>query len=134
MIEHLIIDVLEADATLDTLLGSSSSDTKIYPDAAPQDTALPYIVYSVGLGILDETLDEDKIDFDIYSDSRITVASIRDRIKALLDLQDGIQDSITDTVYKVYYSKLTGGNSVIDTENNYYMMQMSFNIKYKKIT
>ena len=46
MIEQDIITFLKADATLDTLLSSSGSNSKIYPNSVPINMTQPYIIYT----------------------------------------------------------------------------------------
>jgi len=135
--QYDIITYLESDATLDTLLSSSANDSKIYPEIAPQDSSLPYIVYSVSDGVLDEILDEIRITFRIYSTTKSEAVNIANRLKSLLDKQDEIQNSFSSTDYWYYYSKIAYHESLIDNVDKdklIYIQVMIFNIKYKRKT
>lgn len=133
MIEFDVCTYLEADTTLISLLSITASDPKIYPLQAPQDSVYPYIVYNWGVGMEDELLDEDRIQLIIKSDSYETVTNIRERLKAILDLQDTIQDTtLTSTDYFIYFSKLTNGDMIYDNEQNLYLINLFFNVKFKK--
>lgn len=131
MIEKEIIDYLESDSTLDILLNSSVSDTKIYPIIPRKIPTPPYILYKVGIGELDETLDEDRIQIDIAATTIELARSIRNRIKILLDKQDRIQDYILSDNNIIYYSKLTSGDEMYLSERQLWIVVMYFNIKYK---
>ncbi len=131
MIEYDVVNYLCADTTLQNLLSGSASDVKIYPDKAPQNSTEPYIVYFSGIGMLDEILDEDRIQFKIYSSNKKICTDIRNRLKKILDKQDGIQGLISSTDYIIFYSKLTAGDSSIESELNNYEIPMFFNIKFK---
>lgn len=132
MVEFDIYAYLIADATLDTLLSVTATDTKIYPLKSFQGATGPYITYSNAVGGIDETLDIDRIELHIVSDNKATVNSIRDRIKTLLDLNDMI--NISSDTYWIYYSKLVAGDSLIDEVTDDFIEIMIFEIEYKKKT
>lgn len=114
MLEFDIYAYLIADGTLDTLLGSSATDSKIYPVRAPQGSKYPYITYDVsGYGDVEEYVHNERITFKIVSKSYTTAKNIRDRIRVLLDLQDLI--NITSANYRIEHSKLVGGMDLEDT-------------------
>lgn len=138
MIEQDILTILKADSTLDTLLGSSANDSKIYPltmvQAGESDTkgrTVPYVVYANSIGSPDEIIDEDAMEFTIVDDSMLVVQNIRNRMKTLLDKQDGIQPVVSSD-YWIYYSKLVNGSDGYNLELKYYYTTMVFAIKYKK--
>lgn len=136
MIESDILTILEADTTLDTLLSAVAGDSKIYPVKVMQigegETLCqpPYILYQNAIGMEDEILDEDRLQFTIVAETMLEVQNIRNRIKVLLDKQDGIQP-VTSSIYWIYYSKLVDGGDSIDTDLGYFTMTMTFVIKYK---
>ena len=136
MIEGDILTILEADTTLDTLLSAVSGDSKIYPVRIMQvgegETLCqpPYILYQNAIGMEDEILDEDRIQFTIVAVTMLEVRNIRNRIKVLLDKQDEIQP-VTSSTYWIYYSKLVDGGDGVEADLGYFTTTMTFVIKYK---
>jgi len=137
MIEYDLIDYLKKDIILKNLIGATASDFKMYAVRAPQNTVVPFIVYDSVVGGLDETLDEDRIQLTIVGDiigsngAKKKATDIRDRLKTILDLQDKIY--IPSLNYKIYYSKLTSSDEIVDDNTDRFIEVMHFNIKYKTI-
>ena len=136
MIEYDLIDYLESDSTLMTLLGVSGDDKKIYPNKPPTEPTLPYILYFWGSGDeTDELLDEDRIQLTIRAATKSAVETIRDRVKLLLDKQDEIQTTTFttgSTAYHIYYCKYTGGDSLWEPVTEVWNSILFFNVKFKK--
>ena len=136
MIEYDMINYLESDATLMTLLGVTGDDKKIYPDKPPTRSVIPYILYFWGVGDQgDEILDEDRIQLTMRANTKQVATNIRDRLKVLLDKQDEIQDTTFhsgSTLYYIYYCRITGGSGFWDSVPEIYNIIMFFNVKYKK--
>ena len=135
MIEYDLITYIEADATLDTLLGSTGSDTKIYPSKPPTGVTSPYILYFWGVGDQEEMLDEDRIQLTDRASKQLAATNIRDRLKILLDKQDRIQDvtfATASTTYHIYYCRFTGGDGFWEPEMEVWNSVLFFNIKYRK--
>ena len=110
MIELDVIAYLKNDDTLDTLLSSSGSDSKIYPVQIPQGATEPYIIYTTpAIGSLEENLKEISMSFNCTSQSYSTAKTIRDRVDFLLDQQDRIQKLITSISYFIFWAKQVGG-------------------------
>jgi len=121
MIELDVIAYLKADATLNTLLGSTATDSKIYPLQCPQRTSVPYIVYNTPSdGGLMEYINELSMSFDCISDDYTEAKDIKDRIMTLLDREDSIRDLISSADYWFYWCKKTGGTSFKEPELNYF--------------
>lgn len=135
MIEFDMVNYLESDATLDTLLGSSGSDTKIYPNIPKPQPILPYILYFGGTGdMTDEILDEDRVQLTIRSDSLAEAYPVRNRLKVLLNREDEIQSTIFNTGstdFIIYNSRYTGGDTLYNPETQEWEITMFFNIIYK---
>jgi hypothetical protein len=122
---------LKNDSTLATLLGGTSADPRIYPDAAPDGKSAPYIVYAVNDdGDTDELLDHQTIDISMYASTPEANFSIAERLKALLDKQDQI--SISSTNYRIHWCKLVGGNSIYEPDARLYHRVASYAIRYHK--
>jgi hypothetical protein len=135
MIEFEVIDYLLTDATLKTLISWSAGDPKIYPIQAREDAAVPYLIFDCSVGAaIDELIDEDRIQITIVEKDLANAVAIRNRIKVLLDKQDEIQDTTLHTGssnYYIYWSKLTGGTQIQETELDNINIMMYFNIKFK---
>lgn len=132
MIEYDFITYLESDAILQTYLGSSANDRRMYPLLGNPEISAPYIIFSTAVGTLDENLDEDRLEIKINAGlSKALQANIRDRIKKLLDKQDEIQGIVTSLTYWIYYCKLTASMEYIDKDTNEYIEILYFNIKYR---
>jgi hypothetical protein len=130
----MILDVLtylKADTTLDTLLGATGSNSKIYPDQAPQGAILPYITYEFSDdGTLEENLLEATISFECVAEEYMDVLAIRDRVNALLDKQDLIRNFITSINYWFYWCKNVRGEDSKDPKQNNFHKIVTFNFKY----
>ena len=111
MIEKDVVDYLTNDSALDTLLGASGSDSKMYPVQLPLNkVSEPYIIFTTNaMGGFEENLLEVSMSFNCMDSNYLVAKSIRDRIHLLLDRQDQIQKLITSTDYYIYWCKQTGG-------------------------
>ena len=119
MIELDVVNYLKNDAQLDTLLGSSGSDSKIYPIQKPITGLVPYIIYSVvDEGTTDENMLSMTISFECVDDNYSDLISLTNRMFELLDNQDQI--NIPSTDYYIYWSKVVGGGETKDAEFNYF--------------
>lgn len=142
MIEQDVIAHLKADATLDTLLGATGSDSKIYPDTATQMDQLtpPFIAYSVEPvgSFFEKLIDEDSFVFRVvttlYDDGR----AILDRLKFLLEINDGLRvgvnppTSISSATFYIYSGIISGGAELYDTDTRRFIRSVYFNFTYKK--
>lgn len=134
MIEYDVVNYLENDDTLDTLLSVGASDTKIYPVQFPHGASLPFIIYNItSEGTLLENVKEITISFDCISDRYSTAKSIKDRLNKLLDLEDKIRNAITSTSYWFYWAKRNGGTQFKEPETNYFHNVALFDFKYAEI-
>jgi hypothetical protein len=134
MIENDLMRYLATDATLATLLGAVSGDNKIYPAFGTQQADEPFLLVSATVGTLDEILDEDRLSIKIIAKRALTVQQIRDRIKVLLDKQDGIQAALYaySTTYFIYYCKLAGSSEpYFDDIVGEWIDNIFFAVKYK---
>lgn len=133
MIQLDLIAYLKSDATLDGLLGSSSSDSKIYPDqvAEGKSAAPPYIIYAVASDLRrNEVLKEVTINFNCVAESHLAARALRNRLLQLLDHDDRV--SISSSTYYIYSCRLSGGTSFVDTEVGYFHNVASFTIIYEQ--
>ena len=135
-IEDVFFKYLSADTVLSGLLGASGSDPKIYPIIAQEGASAPHIVYiRMGEGSLDEILDNLRIAIKITVGSYgfDTASSIRDRVKALLDLQSNtmpIQAFSTD--YYIDWCKQNGGMDEVDNETKEVIKILNFDVIFRK--
>lgn len=135
MIELDVIAYLKNDDTLDTLLGSSAGDSKIYPVQMPQGATEPFIVYTTNaIGSVEENLKEISMSFNCIDSSYVTAKSIRDRVSFLLDQQDQIQSLITSTSYYVYWAKQVGGSVFKVPELDLFHNAIIFDFKYNELS
>ena len=137
MIELDIIAHLKADPTLDGLLVSSGTDSKIYPIQASADVVIPFMVYEVsspatGFNIIEE----DTIQFNIFSDVYKTCGDIADQLKKLLCISDEFRTmgstSIASATYYIYSGVANGSSEFKDPDTNFYCKVISFSFKYKR--
>jgi hypothetical protein len=113
MVEIDFYYLLKDDTTLKTLLGSSASDSRIYPIQSPEGATTPFIVYKViDNTTLDENILQAVIQFDCISDSYDTAKSIRDRVQELIDVHN-------DITYSIPYGYFDYKHATIDTSYNY---------------
>jgi hypothetical protein len=127
-IESKFYAYLAADSALLALLGGTA---KIYPLRNTAGTAAPYIVYQLAAeGGSDELLDECRIVVKIVTDNYDydTANSIRDRVNALLDLQDGIQSKIDG----VKWCKKNGGGDLDDPDTQQVIKVVNFDVRFLK--
>ena len=130
-IEWDLLTKLKADPTLDTLLGVTGANPKIYPLHAPQGVATPYILYRIDdTGDQDEILDAVRVEFRAVSESFKTAGDIKDQLIELLDKEDAIVVSSSD--YYIYTGKLTGHDDLWVSETKRYERLTFFNFKYLK--
>lgn len=119
-----VISYLKSDSSLDSLLGASSSDSKIYPLNAPQGATDPFIVYGLfDEGTEQEILKEFTMFFNIYSQEYDTVKDIAIRLKDLLNVQDGLNYAIPSSNYIFRWSKLTSSTDNQDEEGTKYFFR-----------
>ncbi len=107
-----IVAVLKADATLQSLLGSSPM--KLYYNRPRKGLALPCVTYSILFDTPDVTMDQYgdftvEVQIDVWSTSIDTAEAIHEAVtKALWD-QPG---SLTSTNYRVRRVRRTGGGTI----------------------
>ena len=134
MIELDVIAYLKSDATLDTLLGSTAIDSKIYPLQAPQRASVPYIVYNTPAdGSIIENINELSMSFDCISDDYIEAKDIKDRLVTLLDRENAIRDLIPSANYWFYWCKKVGGSSFKEPELNYFHRVAIFDFLWNEL-
>jgi hypothetical protein len=127
-IEQSIYAYISTDATLLALLGGTA---KIYPLKNTSGAAAPYIIYQLAAeGGAEELIDECRIVVKVVVDAYdyATAIAIRDRVNALLDLQDGIQSVIDG----VLWCKKNGGGDLEDTDTEQVIKVVNFDLKYKR--
>ena len=134
MIELDVIAYLKADATLDTLLGPTAIDSKIYPLQAPQRASVPYIVYNTPAdGSIIENINELSMSFDCISDDYIEAKDIKDRLVTLLDRENAIRDLIPSANYWFYWCKKVGGSSFKEPELDYFHRVAIFDFLWNEL-
>jgi len=134
VIERDVRTYLEADGTLDTLLGAASGDSKIYAVRAPQLAIVPFITITALVGGIDETIDEDIIQLKVVASTVLSLQNIRDRLKVLLDIANTAQTSITSATFRIYWSRFTGSSGTYqDPDTQEYIEVFTYSMKYKKV-
>lgn len=129
-----IYGYLAADATLKTLLGATSTDSRIYPDDAPENKRAPYIVYHVSRdGEADEMMKKASLRILIFSSTALLARNLGDRIIDMLDVQDDIQGMVPSSTWRYLYSKHTDGNSAYNSDTELYAKELVFNIMAVKL-
>lgn len=121
MIITEILNILNIDNTLSTLLGATASDTKIYPfSTAKMDNSITYIVTP----ILDEDVKRtDRVEIHIVSKDLSNAHAIDNRVRTLLktlgDTPNGnflqvsingggsLEDIATETYHLITYYYIT---------------------------
>ncbi len=138
MIELDIVSHLKDSAALDTLLGSSAANSKIFPIQAPQGTVVPFVVYEVSTDAYtyDVAIDEDTIQFNIFDDDYVDCRLIAEQLKKLLGISDslrvGVSTSISSTTYYIYNGIDAGGSNFKDPDTDLFVRVISFSFKYKR--
>jgi hypothetical protein len=133
MIELDVVDYLNDDTQLDSLLSVGVSDSKIYPIQKPLSGTIPYIVYTVtDEGTIDENLLYMTISFECVDDSYDDLLEITDRMYELLDSQDSAQNLITSTNYYIYWDKVISGHETKDIEFNYFHKTLDIRFIYHR--
>jgi len=108
--EAAIYGILSADATLTALLASTTS---IYPEAAPQDSANPCIVYSESTPEFSDNkdsksmLDINIIQVDVYAATVASRNAIGARVDYLLNRYSGTINSVNVQSVQLIYSYKT---------------------------
>jgi PKD repeat protein len=133
-IEFDIYKYLKADTTLDTLLGSTATQEKIFPIRSNQGITNPCIVYTFdGEGGVDEILDSGTLTLRIITNQNDykKACQIRDRLGILLDKQDSI--SITSSDFYIYWCKKNGGSEYDDPDTKELIKVVNYDLKFQKI-
>lgn len=106
MISQAIYGILSVDSVL-----SQSISTRIYPNRAVQNSAMPYIVYNIVSKVPTDTksggtgFDKYRVQIDIVDDSYTDVETIAARVRVCLDRQSGYIDSFY--IYTMVYENET---------------------------
>lgn len=131
MILEDIYDHLIADASLNTLLESDISDSKIYPQIAKENADTPFIVYRSANpgGTNDEVISEELVTLIITADNFETIVDITETLTTLLDLKETAE--ISSSNYQIYYSKKIGGSDFSDEFHNF-NRSLTFLVKFRK--
>lgn len=131
MIDQEVISYLNNDSALTALLGASAGDPKIYPLESQQGSSSPYVIYNVPSdGGIEENIKEISMSFDVVDSSYIIAENIRNRISALLDLQDQINNSISSTAYLYFTCKRVGGTEFKEQDLDLFHRVSIFDFKY----
>lgn len=140
MIEQDVYTHLKGDATLDTLLSASGSDSKIYPETAKirQQASTPFIVYSTVPLDPDEILDGERIEFSIIDTDINNVKDIELRVKFLLEIKDDYRvgvsppTEIPSSIFYIYDVNLSGGTQFPDPDTKRFIRVVIYNFLFKK--
>lgn len=122
-------DMLKADSALQTKLGGSPTDYKIYNSVAPQEAALPYLTFGLLTdspgGVMQNLGRREEMTFyiNVFSDTSIEHAmEIADLVKAAMD-----DCSLTITGYtNMVCMREFVGAVIPDTLNNIYQIPMRY--------
>lgn len=140
MIEQDVYNHLKADATLDTLLGATGSDSKIYPETAKQlqQSKSPFIVYSVSPLKTDEVLDGDRIEFKVVDTDINNIKNIEIRLKFLLSIKDDYRvgvnppTEITSASFYIYDVVISTGTQFPDPDTKRFIRVVIYNFLFKQ--
>lgn len=128
-----VISYLSSDTQLTTLLGANG-DTKLFPIQSPIGSTAPFIVYNTpDDGTFVDNILEKTMFFDCIDSEWIDSNNIKERVSILLNLEDKIRNSIPSSKYKLYWCKLVGGTSFIDTDTKLVHDVVLFNLKYARL-
>ena len=120
--------LLSTDAGISALVG-----TNIYPDAAPQGTANPCIIYqdttSAPTNTKDgsSTLDVFRFQLDCYAGSRKAAGELNEAIRTALDRQSGTIQSVE--VDKIIYES---ESAFYDPESVSFRVMSDYRIRIKR--
>lgn len=118
MIELDVVSYLIADSELDTLLGATGADSKIYAIQKPLKSSMPYIIYNnPAEGSVVENLEDVTISFNCVDTNYIIVRNIMVRLDELLNKESDITTLISSSSYYIYWCKRTGGSTFVDPES-----------------
>ncbi len=140
MIEQDVYNHLKADATLDGLLSSSGSDSKIYPETAKQlqQAKTPFITYSVAPLKVDSILDGERIELKIIDTDVSNIKDIELRLKFLLEINDTYRvglnppTEISSAVFNIYDGVLSSGTQFPDPDTSRFIRVAIYNFLFKK--
>ena len=138
MIEQDIYTHLKNDATLQTLLSGSATDSKMYPIQATQGATAPFIVFEPNSPPLAYTdiVETDEIQFNIFSETYLEAHNIEVQIKKLLSISDelmiGASTSISSSTYYIYSGIVSGSDAYRDDETELYIRTTTFSFLYKR--
>lgn len=127
-----IINYLDNNTELQSLLNATSIDSKIYPNQSVQRREYPYVIYTISSqGSLDENINESTVNFNCISNIFSEAEAISNKIKELLDVQDKIRNVLNDSDSNYYYwSKHNGGTDYKEKEQNIFHVVSIFEFKY----
>lgn len=137
MIAETVVTFLATDNTLRTLLGATDTNNKYYPEIPQKQPTLPYVTFTWTAGaMVDEHVDEDRIQFIIHGSTAKNAMQIANRIKVLLDKKDGIQDNLhdSDSNYYIAYCKHSGADALYEPIRHEYQIILFFEVGYHSKT
>jgi len=127
-----LIAYLEADATLQTILGGGNGNTRIFEQRLPKGDLTPCIYYSITNDGGEEILDSVTVNFNAVAESYTTARNIADRLTALLDRQYKV--TIPSSTFKIFYGKKVGGTDAWVPERDHHEMPRLFLFKFIRQT
>jgi len=128
------LEVIKADATMQTLLKNSSANRKIFPNSLTKKhyETTPAILYRFETtGSADDLLESGVIEFVVLAKEYDDGDAIAKRIIEIFDLQDGVE--IPSTYYHIYYGKHVGGNDQQEATTGNFALTRLFQFKFKRI-
>jgi len=131
MIDLDVIAYLKADSDLDTLLGSTASNAKMYPNYVPENETLPYIAYYTNsVSFQGIVVNECSMTFDCMASTYKSAGIIADRLIVLLSKQDQIE--ISSDTFRIFFCGSSGGADDYQDELGVYSRSVNFNFKYRR--
>jgi hypothetical protein len=126
-----LITILGGDATLQTLLGGSISDTRIYPAISDQSETFPCITYQEtggGFRTTPSNVQDITVDLIIYSkDNKDAVEAIFSRVNALLNYYKQVS-----SYPRIVYAKLVYSADDNDTDRRLFAKVARYQIWSKQ--
>jgi len=121
-----IFEILSTDPALVTLLGGKD----IFPSEAPQETALPYIVYNniqvtpSHTKTSTSTLDVVRMQIDVFAKRYSEVQAIEERVRVLLDYFEGTVNGVNiDSIW------FHDANEILEDELNLKHTAVDYNVR-----
>ena len=130
IIGDAIYNILSNAAPLTALVG-----TKIYPVSAPQTTAFPFVVYSIGGGnVTDQKdgsspIDDNGLEIDCYAKSYRDAHGVANAIRTALDDYSGTAAGIV--IRRIYINAPSNDGDFIE-DHGFFAVGQNYTVKVQR--